>query len=172
MKYKIVQREVLNPLADTDNLKIKLNPIKKDIHKISLFNNTKPNADVILDVIRKNLANISFFTVKKPAGAPATSQQIEKASHADLSILAVADCGSCTAWVILDAIRLEKEGTPTLSLCSHQFFSFARELAQWHGMADLRILEIQHPIAGQSKRKVKEKTQKILPEIKNLIKSN
>lgn len=169
MKYSIVERDVLNPVADTDRLKIGLNPIKGDINSIALFDNTKPHADLILDVIRKDLAEINFFTVKKPAGAPAPAQQIQKATSADLSILALADCGSCTAWVILDAIRLENEGIATISICSHQFYPFARELAQWHGMGDLRIIQIPHPIAGQSKEQVAEKTRKILPQIKDLL---
>lgn len=172
MKYKIVQREVLNPVADTNILRIGLNPIKGDINRICLIDNTKPNTEVILEVIKKNLSEFNFFKLKKPAGAPATLQQIKKASQHDLSILALADCGSCTAWVILDAIRLEKLGIPTISLCSHQFYSFARELSGWHGMGNLRIVEIPHPISGQSKKKVTQKTLKILPQIKNIIKSD
>ena len=61
---------------------------------------------------------------KKPAGAPATSQQIKKAAKADISILAVGDCVPVLLGYI-DAIRLEDEGTPTICICSHQFTSFA-----------------------------------------------
>lgn len=170
MYVKIIERDVLDPLAETESIKIELVSLPSDISQISLFDNTKPNADRILDIIQKNLDNINFYRVKKPAGAPATMDQLENAAKADLSILALGDCGSCTTWVILDAIRLEKEGTPTISICSHQFTPFARELAETHGMGNLRIVEIRHPIAGQSPEQIERKVQNILPEIKDLLK--
>lgn len=169
MRVKIVEREVLDPLADSNVEKLELIPIPKDIKRISLFDNTKPNADVILGTIEKNLNNITFSCVKKPAGAPATDEQINKVAKADLSILALGDCGSCTTWVILDAIRLEKQGNPTISICSHRFAPFAHELARSHGMENLRIIEIEHPIAGQSRAEVRKKTLKIMEAVKALL---
>ncbi len=172
MKVKIIERNLLNPLAETEAVKMELTPIPDTIKKISLFDNTKPNADVILNTIEENSFEINFSRVKKPAGAPATIEQIKKASEADISILALGDCGSCTTWVILDAIKLEKKGIPTISICSHQFTAFAHELAKSHGMENLRIVEIEHPIAGQSPEQVKIKVEKILLEIKALLKLN
>jgi hypothetical protein len=129
MKVKIVEKDVLNPLAEIEAIKL-----------------------------------------IKPAGAPATPQQLENAVQADLSILALGDCGSCTSWVILDAIRLEKDEIPTISICSHKFITYAKELARSHGMENLRIVEIEHPIAGQSQDRVERKVKKILPEIEALLK--
>ncbi len=170
MKVKIIEKDVLNPLAEKEDVKMEITPIPENINGISLFDNTKPNADVILNSIGQNLDEISFHWVKKPAGAPATPQQLKKAAEADLSILALGDCGSCTTWVILDAIKLEEEGIPTISICSHQFTTFAHELARSHGMENLRIVEIEHPIAGQSREQVERKLKKILPEMKTLLK--
>ncbi len=170
MKVKIIERNVLNPSAEIEALKMELNPIPDIISKISLFNNTKPNADVILNTIEENSDEINCVRVKKPAGAPATVEHIKKASEADISILALGDCGSCTTWVILDAIRLENKGIPTISICSHKFTTFAYELAKSHGIENLRIVEIEHPIAGQSPEQVEIKVKKILPKIKALLK--
>lgn len=169
MKIKIIEKEVLDPLGETSGAKMKLVPIAKGIGKISLIDNTKPNADVILNTIKENLKNMDFLNVKKPAGAPATPEQIKEACKADVSILAVGDCGSCTTWVILDAIRLEKEGTPTISICSHKFSQFARSLARSQGADNLRIVEIEHPISGQKKEEIEAKTQDLIPKIKNLF---
>ncbi len=110
MKVKIVEKDVLNPLAENEAIRLEVNPIPENINKISLFDNTKPNANLILNIIAESLDNINFHRVTKPAGAPARPQQLKNAAQADLSILALGDCGSCTTWVILDAIRLEKEG--------------------------------------------------------------
>jgi len=169
MRVNIVDYEVLNPLAEIEKSEIKKASIPEKIKRIVLLDNTKPNADQILDTIRKNLDHIDFYNVKKPAGAPATSNQIKQASKSDITILAVGDCGSCTTWVILDAIRLEKEGTSTISICSDSFTAFAHDLAKAHGIDDLKIVEIEHPIAGQSQKDVENKALKIIPEILTIL---
>ncbi|MDO9043703.1 MAG: UGSC family (seleno)protein [Methanobacteriaceae archaeon] len=173
MKVNVTEREVMDPLADFGGEKIDLNEIPSEISKISLFNNTKPNADVILETIESQLVGmhqgLEIIHSQKPAGAGATPQELQKAAQGDVSILALGDCGSCTTWVILDAIRLEKEGVPTISICSHKFAPFARTLAQSHGAESLRILEVEHPIAGRKRDEVVEKTLKIFPNIKEIL---
>jgi hypothetical protein len=169
MRVKIVERKVLNPQADTDNLKVEINPIPKNIGLISLLDNTKPSADIILEIIEKNINTDKCINIKKPAGASATNEQIKQASQADLSILALGDCGSCTTWLILDAIKLEKQGIPTLSICSHIFAPFARELAESYGASDLRIIEVEHPLAGQSRDAIEIKIQKLRDEIRTSL---
>ena len=82
----------------------------------------------------------------------------KSAANAEIVILALGDCGSCCSWVILDAIRLEKMGTPTISICSDRFLNFALELAKSHGAEDLNILRIKHPVAGLSKQEIEEKS--------------
>src|SRR5512145_1383219 len=164
----------MDPLADFGGEKIDLNEIPSEISKISLFDNTKPNADVILETIESQLKGmlkgIEIIHSEKPAGAGAIAAQLQKAAQGDVSILALGDCGSCTTWVILDAIRLEKEGVATISICSHKFASFARNLAKAHGADGLRILEVEHPIAGRERGEVEEKTLKIIPELKKILK--
>lgn len=159
---------ILNPIAETEKQETRINRIKK-IEKISLINNTKPNADTILEEITKNLTIKRIVRFTKPAGAPAPAHEIQKASQANLCILALGDCGSCTTWLILDAIRLEKLGTPTITICSDKFSKFAEELARTHGAANLRIASIEHPIAGLKKEKIIKKTRKTLEEVKKFI---
>ncbi|MEN6328800.1 MAG: UGSC family (seleno)protein [Methanobacteriaceae archaeon] len=169
MSFKLVEKEVLNPLADVEAGRIHLHPFPDDFEKVSLVNNTKPGADIILATIKGALGNRDFIEVEKPAGAPATQKQLEEAASAELAILALADCGSCTSWVVLDAIRLEEMGVPTISLCSDHFTLFARELASAHGADDLRLLEVEHPIAGLSDDEMEEKVLKIIPALKYLL---
>ncbi len=168
MRVNVIEKEVMSPLGESAADKVKIASIPKQINKISYFDNTKPNADIILATIAENL-NIDNITVEKPAGAPATDEQLKKAAGADLSIIAVGDCGSCSTWVILDAIRLEKEGTPTISICSDKFMDYAKSLAKSYGADDLRIVKIIHPISGQKKGDIKAKTIEIMPQIKNYL---
>lgn len=169
MRVKLTEREVLNPLGGVQDKKLDLNPLPYDFEKISLVDNTKPGADIILKVLSESLGNRKFLWVRKPAGAPATDQKIKKAASSDVAILALGDCGSCTSWVVLDAIRLEAEGIPTISICSNNFTPFARQMAESHGMGDLRILEVEHPIAGLKSGEVEEKALKIVPNLLYLL---
>ena len=165
MRVKLTEKEVLSPVGDVEDKKIEINSFPYDFDNVSLVDNTKPGADVILKILSEAVGNREFQWVKKPAGAPASQEQIEKAASSQIAILALGDCGSCTSWVILDAIRLEKMGIPTISICSDHFAKFARQLAKSHGMNDLRILEIKHPIAGLSKSEVEEKTEELIPSL-------
>ena len=91
------------------------------------------------------------------------------AAKSEIVILALGDCGSCSSWVILDAIRLEKMGTPTISICSDRFSPFAHELAKSHGAENLNILTVEHPIAGLSKEEIVKKTCKIIPPLRYIL---
>ena len=169
MKVKIIEREVLNPLAETDVLKIETNSIPKNINRLSLVNNTKPNADLILDFISKKIDFSEIIKLNKPAGAPASKEQIKHA-RGDLAILALGDCGSCSTWLVLDAIKLERQGTPTITICTDIFAPYARELAESYGATHLRILEIKHPITGLSEEMIQDRTETVINHIKTIIK--
>jgi len=169
MRVNVIEKEVMDPLGESEAQKIQLSIIPKKINKITYFDNTKPNADIILDTIKENL-NVDSIDAQKPAGDMATKEQIKKAKKGDVVILALGDCGSCTTWVILDAIRLEKDEKPVICICTHKFTDYAGTLAKAQGAEDLRIIEIEHPIAGLKEDEVKVKTEKIIPEIKKILK--
>ncbi|NYB50946.1 MAG: hypothetical protein HVN35_00020 [Methanobacteriaceae archaeon] len=169
MRVKLTEREVLNPLGEVEKTKINLNSFPYDFNRVSLVDNTKPGAEIILKVLSESMGKREFMWVRKAAGAPATEEQIQSAASSEVAILALGDCGSCTSWVILDAIRLEEYGTPTISICSDHFAPFARQLAESHGMRDLRILEIEHPLAGLTRDEVEDKTLKIVPNLLYLL---
>ena len=169
MKVNVVEKDVLNPLAEVYKSKADLNQIPYDFESVSLLDNTKPEANAILGIIEESLGKRKFIKVKKAAGSAATFKQLETSANAEIVILALGDCGSCCSWVILDAIRLEKMGKPTISICSDRFLNFARELAKSHGAEDLNILSIKHPVAGLSKEEIEEKTLQIIPSLKYIL---
>jgi hypothetical protein len=169
MKVNVVEKDVLNPLAEIKKIKTELTPIPYDFESVSLLDNTKPGANVILGIIEENLGKRKFIKLKKAAGSAATIKQLETAAKAEIVILALGDCGSCCSWVILDAIRLEKMGKPTISICSDRFLNFAHELAKSHGAEDLNILSIKHPVAGLSEDEIEEKTLQIIPSLKYIL---
>jgi hypothetical protein len=170
MNVKVIEKDLMNPLAEINEVNIDLNHIPYDFEYVTLLDNTKPGADIILEFVEETLGNKKFNWVKKPAGAPATIKQIEMAAKSEIAFIALGDCGSCSSWVILDAIRLEKMGIPTISICSDSFSPFAKELAKSHGAKELNILSVEHPIAGLSKDEIVKKTLKILPSLRYILK--
>ncbi len=169
MNVKVIEKDLMNPLAEIDKVNLDLNQIPCEFEYVTLLDNTKPGADVILEYVEENLGNRKFTWVQKPAGAPATKKQIEIAAKSEIVIIALGDCGSCSSWVILDAIRLEKMGIPTISICSDKFTPFAQELAKSHGAKDLNILSVEHPIAGFSKEEIIKKILKIRPSLRYIL---
>lgn len=169
MQVKIVEKDTLNPVGDIDKVKLELNSIPNDFECVSLVDNTKPGANIILSSLAEVLGNRKFINIKKPAGAPATVKQLETAANGEIALLALGDCGSCSSWVILDAIRLEKMGIPTISICSEKFLKFASELAKSHGAENLRILCVEHPIAGLSNTEIQTKIFPIIPQLKYIL---
>ncbi len=168
MNLKLIEKRVLDPIGETAKLKVKINKIG-EIRKLSLLDNTKPNADIILETVASQFKDTDVTKTFKPAGAAASSEELKKALKTDLCILALGDCGSCTTWLILDAIRLEEMGIPTISICSEKFSDFACKLAKAYGANGLRIIEIDHPIAGLEKRAIIRKSLKIMKDIKKFI---
>ena len=112
MRVKLTEKDVLNPLGKVEGKNLTLNPLPYDFDNVSLVDNTKPGAHTILKVLSESLGNRELMWVNKPAGAPATDQQIKKAASTDLAILALGDCGSCTRWVVLDAYSLVERVVP------------------------------------------------------------
>jgi hypothetical protein len=169
MNVKVIEKDLMDPLAEINKVNIDLNHIPHDFDYVTLLDNTKPGADVVLKFVEENLGKRKFNWVKKPAGAPATIKQLKKAAESEIVFLALGDCGSCSSWVILDAIRLEKMGIPTISICSDRFSSFAHELAKSHGAEALNILSVEHPIAGLSREEIVKKTLEILPSLRYIL---
>ena len=169
MKVNIIEKEVLNPLGETDTKKIDLAPLNPRSNVICYLDNTKPNADVILKTIQCEINTPQTIKITKPAGAPASYQDIQRACNSDMAILAVGDCGSCSTWLVLDAIKIESMGIPTISICSNKFSDYARMLAKSYGVPDLRIFNIKHPVVDLDEEEIKLNVKDIIIKIKKLL---
>ena len=67
-----------------------------------------------------------------------------------------ADCGSCTAYSVYDAIELEKAGRPAVVVTTTKFEPIAATMSANFGLADLRTLVLQHPIGGTARATLDE----------------
>jgi hypothetical protein len=128
--------------------------------RIAVLDNGKPNADVVMTRAAETLAArtgavVSVVTKKGPLGLsanaaiPVAPDRLELLlAQADIVITGAADCGSCTAYSVVDAIELEKNGKPTVVVTTTQFEPVARTLSASFGAPDTRLLVLPHPIGG------------------------
>jgi hypothetical protein len=128
--------------------------------RIAVLDNGKANADVVMTaaaeaLARRTGATVSLVTKKGPRGESANAAVpcdpgifdtvIEQA---DLVITGAADCGSCSAYSVHDAIELEKAGRPAVVATTTKFETVARTLAASFGQPSTRLLVLPHPIGG------------------------
>ena len=128
--------------------------------RIAVLDNGKPNADVVMTaaaeaLARRTGATVSLVTKKGPLGLsanaaiPVADDRFELVvAEADVVITGAADCGSCTAYSVSDAIQLEKAGKPTVVATTTQFEKVASTLSRSFGAPDTRLLVLPHPIGG------------------------
>lgn len=128
--------------------------------RIGVLDNGKPNADVVMTRAAESLAArtgavVSVVTKKGPSGLsanaaiPLAPDRLELLlAQADLVITGAADCGSCTAYSVHDAIELERNGVPTVVTTTTQFHPVATTLSASFGAPDTRLLVLPHPIGG------------------------
>lgn len=128
--------------------------------RIAVLDNGKPNAAVLMTAAAAVLAEHSGATVslvvKKGPGGRSANAAVPCApdvfarvrDEADVVITGAADCGSCSAYSVHDAVELERCGVPTVLVTTTRFEPVARALAAATGLADLRMLVVDHPIGG------------------------
>src|SRR3954468_14916669 len=135
-------------------------PVSLAGKRIAVLDNGKPNAGVVMKRAAETLAartgaEVSLVTKKGPQGLsanaaiPMAEDIFERLlNEADVVITGAADCGSCTAYSVHDAIELEKAGIPTVLLTTTRFAPIAATLAADSGLAEVRALVLEHPIGG------------------------
>jgi hypothetical protein len=128
--------------------------------RIAVLDNGKPNANVVMTRAAETLAarvgaTVSLVTKKGPGGRsanaaiPCAEDIFERVvDEADIVITGAADCGSCTAYSVHDAIELEKAGRPAVVVTTTKFEPIAITMATSFGLPETRILVLPHPLGG------------------------
>ncbi len=128
--------------------------------RIAVLDNGKPNAGVVMERAAETLAKrvgarVTLVIKKGPRGEsanaaiPCAPDVFERViAEADLVLTGAADCGSCTAYSVVDAIALEKAGKPTVVVTTTKFRPIAETLSEQFGLKETRLLVLPHPIGG------------------------
>ncbi|MGX7678787.1 UGSC family (seleno)protein [Jatrophihabitans sp. DSM 45814] len=64
----------------------------------------------------------------------------------DWALVGFGACGGCAPWAVMDALELESNGVPTVTLISEDLVGVARTTARTKGYPQLRILTLPHYI--------------------------
>jgi hypothetical protein len=147
---------VLDPTARAAQKVLKMAPGGGDLkgRVVGFVWNNKPGGDILLDRFAKLLDEKFHFSrmvkhIKPYASSGADVGTLDSLSATcDLVIIAMGDCGSCTSYVVHDAVEFEKRGTPTVSIISTEFEGLGKVEAQALGMANLPMVIVPHPIGG------------------------
>ena len=128
--------------------------------RIGVLDNGKPNAVTVMSRAAETLAARTGATVslvvKKGPGGRSANAAIPCADdifarlleECDVVITGAADCGSCTAYSVFDAIALEKVGHPAVVVTTTKFAPIAATMSADFGMPDVRTLVLPHPLGG------------------------
>jgi len=128
--------------------------------RIAVLDNGKANAGVVMERVAQTVASragatVSLVIKKGPDGRsanaaiPMARDVFERLKvDADVVITGAADCGSCTAYSVKDAIELEEAGIPAVVVTTTMFEPVASTLSANLGLADTRRLVLPHPIGG------------------------
>jgi hypothetical protein len=153
---------IYRPDGDVDTTLTRLADAVPDLarRRIAVLDNGKPNAALLMTRAAEVLAARTGATVglvvkKGPNGrsanaaVPCAPDVFERLrAEADLVITGAADCGSCTAYSVHDAVELERCGIPTVLVTTTRFRPVAAALAAATGLPELRTLVVDHPIGG------------------------
>ncbi len=136
--------------------------------RIAVLDNGKPNAGVVMERAAETLAKrvgarVTLVIKKGPRGEsanaaiPCAPDVFERViAEADLVLTGAADCGSCTAYSVVDAIALEKAGKPAVVVTTTKFRPIAETLSEQFGLKETRLLVLPHPIGGTDRETLYE----------------
>ena len=171
---------ILDPTSKRRRQDIEMAPRQSTIEGgvVGFLWNDKPNANFLLErfaelLVEKLGPAEIMHRHKLSASDPAPEEIINELSRkCDMVIIASGDCGSCTSYVIHDAVELEKRRTPTVSVCTNEFLPLGRVEAEALNMPYLAILEIPHPLGGIKIEAVRAKADDAIGELIVLVRTS
>ena len=106
---------------------------------------------------RKAGATVKFWRSSQRTGEPgqrAMESLDQFYSTADIAVVGLGNCGSCTGWTIHDALFAAAKGIPTIAICTDNFKELGRALARRGGRSGLRIHVLPYPLNECEKNEV------------------
>lgn len=105
--------------------------------------------EIWADKLRAEGAEVTFWRScgrTGEEGVAADREYGELLSRADMAIVGLGNCGSCTSWTIADALRAAATGIPTIAVATAHFEGLAKNLAKRGGRSGLRLHILPYPL--------------------------
>lgn len=137
---------------------------------IGFVDNSKLNADLFIarvqDGLQRKFGAKPSMVIRKLAPKELLSDdEYAELVKCDAVIQCFGDCGTSTSMNVVDAIRFERDGTPTANVFSAAFSNAARQQAEGKGLAVLPLVEIPHPMHTAPEDLVAERAEAAVAEI-------
>jgi hypothetical protein len=129
---------------------------------LTLIDNGKSHAKIVLSLLAEELSRripeIERVEIhsKPSAGLPVTDDEARIISEGSaLVVTGLGDCGACSSCSVLDAIKLEKLGTPASAVITEPFVPLVEKFARTAGMPGYHNVVLPHPVATRSDEEVR-----------------
>lgn len=142
---------------------------------VAVVDNGKQNAGVFVgqlaDELKARFGVAEVLVRKKPIATVEAPAELlaELAEKADVVMIGVGDCGSCSAAAVADGVALERLGTPTSVVCTESFKATADAMAALKGAAGYRYATCEHPVAGLAADQIHERVESVLDDVVALV---
>jgi len=166
-----------SPVLDAKETVPLVGPVTLNAHPKSLEGktvalrwNSKLNGDKFLDrlgdLLTQKIPNIKIVKIYQidPSTIAVSKDMAESLKivakiaerKPDLVIASQADCGHCTAMLVVDQLNVEKKGIPTVTITTTAFEKVVRKVLNDQGVADMALVPVQHPIGGRNDAETKQ----------------
>lgn len=137
---------------------------------VGIVNNSWHCMDLITETLRNKLdaeyAVADVVELKISATQTLSADALELlVDQCDAAIVGIGTCGSCSRWVLQDAIALERRGVATVALFTQVFEQLARTVRSHEGMPDLRLGVLPHPLNPLPDRQIRDAADAAIPQI-------
>jgi hypothetical protein len=144
--------------------------------RIGLLENTKHNADLLLDeigallVAEHGAAEVVLRRTKRAFALPAPDELVaEFVERCDVVVTGVGDCGSCSASAVADGVVFEAAGLPAAVICSDAFVTTADAMAALRGAPGYAYATTAHPVAVLTPEQVADRAKALVGDVVALL---
>lgn len=138
--------------------------------RLAVLDITKVRSDAFVDQVESYLRGREE-TLQTERGVAPPSQRLsdaelrETAERCDGAVLALADCGTCTAWTLFDAIELHRYGCRSVIVTTEALRPTVAALCSRLGMDELPVVEVTLPNRDQSRDQIVASARAAAPAI-------
>ena len=148
-----IANDIAEPGPDADSLRGKRIAIRIDM----LWRSWDWTSEVWAEGLRAEGAEVEFWRScgrTGEEGVRATAEYKALLGRADMAIVGLGNCGSCTSWTIADALTAAATGIPVIAVATAHFEGLARNLSKRGGRSGLRLHILPYPLDVLPKEQV------------------